>query len=78
MRVWLAAVVLTLGATAAQAQMGVPFGAYEPNPAYLGLGRNDTSRCSAAEPTYPYNRDVRRGGQPSSASAAPPPDCPAH
>jgi hypothetical protein len=78
MRVWLAVLVLTLGASAARAQMGVPFGGYEPGPAYLGLGHNDLDHCAAAEPTYPYNRDVRRGGQPSSDRTPPPPDCPAH
>ena len=76
MRAFVVAVVLTLGVGAAQAQMGVPFGGYEPGPAYLGLGHNDLNRCAAAAPDYPYNRDVRRGGQPSSNRPPPPPDCP--
>ena len=77
MRAFLVAVVLTLGADAAQAQLGMPFGGYEPGPAYLGLGHNNLDRCAAAEPAYPYNRDVRRGGQSSSDRPQPPPDCPA-
>jgi hypothetical protein len=78
MRVWPVALVLTLGATAAHAQLGVPFGTYEPTPAYLGLGHNDLDHCSApAAPAYPYNRDVRRGGGQPSSEHMPPPDCPA-
>lgn len=75
MRIWMAAVAFTLGTTAAMAQIGVPFGAYEPTPAYLGPSHNDLGNCSASPPPYPYNRNEQRG-QPSTSQAKPPPDCP--
>jgi len=71
MRVLFAALFFAIGATMAQAQLGlvVP---YEPSPAYLGLG-NDKMNCEVSPPLD--NRDVKRGqeGRP----VAPSPGCPA-
>jgi hypothetical protein len=75
MRAYLAALLLILGASGAQAQLGVPFGAYEPTPAFLVPG-NNLNNCRAAPATDPYNRDVRRGGQPSDEKVARDPNCP--
>jgi hypothetical protein len=74
MRAWLAALVFSLGAGGAQAQVGVPFAPYEPTPAYLGLG-NNAMNCEAAPAPYPYNRDARRGQQ-AGEPAPPPSGCP--
>jgi hypothetical protein len=78
MRAWLAALILMLGASAALAQMAVPFGgAYEPTPAFLPPANTNLNNCNSAPLPYPYNRDVRRGGQPSDAQAASGSNCPA-
>jgi hypothetical protein len=77
MRAGLVALMLMLGASTALAQFGVPFGgAYEPTPAFLPPATATLpNNCSSAPLPNPYNRDVRRGGQPSSTQD---PNCPAH
>jgi hypothetical protein len=74
MRAWLTALAFALGASAAQAQMGLPFGAYEPTPAFLAPSHNSVNNCSATPPPDPYNRNQQRGQQATERAAAP--DCP--
>jgi hypothetical protein len=77
MRACLAALILTLGASGAYAQLAVPFGGYEPTPAFLVPGNNSLNNCRDASAPDPYNRDVRRGGEPSDEKVARDPNCPA-
>jgi hypothetical protein len=68
MRAWLAALVLALGADAAQAQ-----GMFTPFAPANGMIMGRPSDCDPASALNPYNRDVRRG-QPSDAANSPPAD----
>jgi hypothetical protein len=77
MRIWLAVLVLVLGADAACAQ-----GMFTPFAPANGMIMGRSNDCNPASAPNPYDRDVRRG-QPSGTAASPPadpnpkPGCPA-